>query len=179
MKNTNKSKLLISIILLIVFSSHLLVNAASLPLDPVLPTAPESAPPVSPVEHKRTIENYINRLRSMHNRAFQLVQLTLDTPPRDIVALRQSINSIRTEIISIRREMRDYLTLVQTTGIQSRDILLIFNSLNHISNQLFYLEELSVAPSNVEKVIYLEDFFRSRSAASDTLRAIEEFILRN
>lgn len=177
MKNINKSRLSITIILIIIIMfAHLSLSATTLTLDPVLPIAPESAAPVSPIEHQRTIRSYINQLRSMHNRTFQLVQLTLDTPPRDMAALRQSINFINTEINSIRREMRVYLSQVQTTGMQNRDILLLFNALNHASNQLFYLEQLSLAPSNVEKVILLENFFRSRSATTDTLDTVETFI---
>lgn len=155
--------------------AHLTLNAATLTLDPILPIATEFTTPVSPIEHQQTLRNYINQLRSINNRAFRLVQLTLDTPPRDITALIQSINSINTEIYSMRRAMRDYLSYVQTTGIQNRDILLLFNALNHTSNQLYYLEQLSLTTSNVEKVILLEDFFRARSATTDTL---ETFISR-
>ncbi len=99
----------------------------------------------------------------MHNRVFQLVQLILNTPPANQRDLRQSLTAIYREVNAIRREMRDYLSYVQPSGMQNRDILLLFNALNHISNQLFYLDQLSSEASNVEKVMILENFFRARS----------------
>ncbi|WP_070000683.1 hypothetical protein [Cellulosilyticum sp. I15G10I2] len=178
MKNINRLKLLISIILIITLFSHVSATDKALILGPVISNIPEPAPPVSALEHHQTVTNYINRLKSMHNRIFQLVQLTLDTPPRDIEALIRSINSIKSEVHSIRRELREYHSHVQPTGVQTRDTVLLFNILNHINNQLFYLEQLSSTSNKVEKVIQLENFFHARISALYTLIAIEEFLLQ-
>ncbi|WP_141722953.1 hypothetical protein [Cellulosilyticum sp. I15G10I2] len=162
--------------MLIFMFTHLSLTTFTLPFDPVLPVAPDTAEPVSPIDHQRIMQEYINQIRTMHNRSFQLVQLTLDSPIRDIPSLRHSINLINIEIDSVRRQLRDYLSHVQTTRIQNRDVLLLFNALNHTSNQLLYLEQLSYAISNVEKALLLGDFYRSRQATIDTLDAAEAFV---
>lgn len=165
----------ISLTLLIIIFSHVSLNAA-LPIDPVLPTAPETATPVSPAEHQRIIREYIDQIRIMHNKSFQLVQLTLDSPIKDAPALRHSINLINADIESVRRRIRNYLSTAQTTPTQIRDVLLLFNALNHTSNQMLYLNQLSYATTNIQKVLYLEYFYRSRQATIDTLTAVESFI---
>lgn len=176
MKNINRLKLLISILLIITLFSHVSATDKALIRDPVISNIPESAPPVSAMEHQETVTHYINRLKSMHNRTFQLVQLMLDTPPRDIEALVRSINSIKIEVHSIRRELREYHFHVQYTGVQTRDTVLLFNILNHINNQLFYLEQLSSTSNKVEKVMLLENFFHARISAFYTLISIEAFL---
>ncbi len=176
MQKPKRSKSLIRVILLTFVFTYLSLNALTLPIDPVLPVPPETAQPISPSDHRRIVQEYINQIRTMHDRAFQLIQLTLDSPIKDADALRRSINLINMEIDSVRRQLRDYLSLIQTTRTQNRDVLLLFNALNHTSNQLLYLEQLSYATSNVEKALLLGDFFRSRQASIDTLSAAETFI---
>jgi hypothetical protein len=176
MQKMKKTKLAIPLVLLIIMFTNHPLNTSGLSLDPVLPVAPESAASISPIEHQRIVREYANQIRLLHNRAFQFVQSILDSPIRNAVELRHNINLINIEIDSIRRRIRDYLSTVQTTRKQNSDVLLLFNVLNHTSNQLFYLEQLTYATSNVEKAIYLERFFRARQATIDTLVAIEDFI---
>lgn len=179
MKNLTRFKLLIvAIFTCMILSSHEIVNASTFTLNEVLPVAAEAAAPIPTSEHTRIVNAYINQLRSMHNRTFQMVQLTLDTPipVENVATLNQGINSITQEIVLVRRRLREYSVQVENNPIQNRDMLLLFNALNHINTQLLYVEQLSVASSSVQKLLNLEIFFRARSAAADTLTAIEEFM---
>ena len=113
MKNFNKYRVSIILIFSVfILLSQTSLNASIFTLDPVLPIASELAKPVTLTEHIQTMRSYINQLRSMHNRIFNLVQLMLDTPSKDLSKLKQNINNINLETDSMRLKMRSYLSAV-------------------------------------------------------------------
>lgn len=175
MKKKKQSILLTTILLCIViipiFSS---LYATTLSIVPV--TAPSSvSPPLN--EHKQIINEYIDELKIIQDRTFQLLQLVLDTPLKDPTNFNKNLNLINNDAATLRAKVLNYQKTVPADTTEFRDILLILNALNYSKNALFQLESLAKTTSNVEKSILLEEFFKSRIDSINALNIIRNLIM--
>lgn len=169
MNNITKPKSLVSIILLIaILFAYCSLNATtSTPSAPVLPSL---------AEHKQTIYQFLNDLKSIQNRTFQLSQLVVDNHPEDMPDFSKNITSVNYDLDSLRKKILDYLSILPTMSVENRDILLLLAAVNHSKNALFDLNSLSQTTNKVEKIILFEKFFNNRIDSNNSINALENII---
>ena len=68
-----------------------------------------------------------------------------------------------------------YQTLPQNS-IEKRNMLILVNAATLLESSLFQLNALNNTDSDVEKMILLEDYFRFRVEAGDTLNIVSKLI---
>lgn len=160
MNNIIKSKLLLSAFL----SSVILLTSVQL-----------SATTLSPAEHKEAIIKFISDLRIIQNRIFQVAQIALDEPP-EISRLTSTINSINSDISTLRKQAIDYNSALTPTSLQNTDVLLLQNAINDSQNSLHQLNAVSDTTSNLEKLMLFEKYFIYKNSSDQTLSNIENTI---
>ncbi len=170
MNNKFRSKSLVSIILLIITLSTPLQASPSALNEPVPPTA---------AEHQKIITQFISEIRAIQNQVFDIAQFALSGQLSPLQTITPNIQVIDNNIERLNRRIQDYLQTIPRLGIQNRDVLLISNALNLIKNGLYTLNLLTSATTDIQRVTLLDEFFRSRIAAKDTLNTVEELLTQN
>lgn len=127
-------------------------------------------------QHKQTINDYIDRLKIMQNRTFELLQFVLDTPVKDINTFKANFNIVNNNVAILRSNILAYQTTLSADSAQFRDVLLILNALNYTKNALSELQILSQSATNVEKALLLEKFFESRIESIVALNLIQNIV---
>ncbi len=177
MNNKLKPKLLIPIILSIILSTAFI----SAPVSADDPMIVSGATPVGPTppEHLRKITEFISEIRHVQNQVFDVAQFALNPETTDPRSLAPNISLIAHSIERIRQRILEYSTTIPSVGNQNRDVLLLLNALNFNKNRLNTISLLTATSTSVERIGLLDEFFRSRIAAKDTLNTIEELISHN
>lgn len=175
MDNITKIKAFISTILLtgITFTY---TQLCATDISPDLQVTPSPTITSSLAEHKQIISQFIDEVRNIQNRTYQLIQVALDSPIKDITSFKRNINTINTDAANLRRNVLNYQTTLLDTSFQYRDVLLLLNALNYTKNALFELELLSVRTSNVERTRIFENLFQSRTEGINALNILENLI---
>jgi len=175
MDNITKIKAFISTILLagITFTYPPLCAAD---ISPDLQVTQSPTATSSLAEHKQIISQFIDEIRNIQNRTYQLIQVALDNPIKDITNFKRNINTINSDAAELRRNVLNYQTTLIDTSFQYRDVLLLLNALNYTKNTLFELELLSVITSNVERTRIFENLFQSRAEGVNALNILENLI---
>ncbi len=166
MKSIPKSKpTLFAILILSVILSFSLASASVI-----------NPPTIS--EHRQIMFQYISELRLIENRIFQLAQLSIECPARPLTDLSNNIQSIDRAISNLRRRISEYTDVISSISPQNRDVLLLTNALNYNRNALYQLSAVAQTTNNLERLIFLGDFFRARISSYETLNALDT-ILQN
>jgi hypothetical protein len=163
MKPVIHSKSLLSIILsLAIVCTSVSLNAVS----------------VSDASHKQTIQAFLDELQDIQSQVLDITQLALRNTTIETRQLEEQINLINTELETLNTRIQIYLRTVPSISNQNRHVLLTFNVLNLIKSSLYTVELLVNATNDVDRFALLDEFFRSRVTALDTL-AILENLLQN
>jgi hypothetical protein len=160
MNNIIKTKSLIAIMLSIV------VLCAAIPLSST-----------STNSHQEIINQFIYEITEVQTQVFDIAQFALNQSlvPGD---LSPNIRLIDDTIKRLDRKILNYLETIPSVSTQNRDVLLLLNALNFIKNGLYTLNLLTIANTDVERIALLDEFFRSRIAAKDTINTLESFNLK-
>jgi len=175
MKNIIRFKSLVSIILSIV------ITFASVPLrattlTQALQPDPTISIPITPTEHKQTIKQFIAEISQIQSQVFDIAQFALNNPPVFKEKLKSNVNSINNSIEKLNQRILEYLETIPSIGPQNVHLLLVLNSLNFVKNGLYWLEALTHTRENVLRVVLLNEYFRSRLAAEDTVRTVSDLV---
>jgi len=166
MQNINKFKLLVSIILSIV------IMFTSIPLG----AASTSDIIISNAEHKQIIEQFLSEIKAIQSQVADIAQSALKSPAQGAANLEGRINLINSNIERLNKIIQDYLATVPGVSDRNRHVLLTFNILNLIKSSLYPLSLLIRTTNDVERLALLDEYFRSRVVALDTLQILEELL---
>lgn len=166
MNSINKFKVFISILLSIIlmFSSVVPSVAAPVTLAP------------SPAEHKQIINQFINEIKDAQNRSLSAAQSALEGSSDDNNALQIQIDLISSDLQAINDRLEDYADIVQGLNAEDRQVRLTFNFLNLVRSNLYTLGLLTQARTDIERIQLLDEFFRTRIDAADTLTILENLL---
>lgn len=167
-----KPKSLLSVILSAI---TLLISISLSAASPSLEPSPE--PPL-PTEHRQVINQFISEINQIQNQVLDLSQLALNNPPLFEERLKSNIGYINHSIERLNSTILEYLQIVPKTGPQNVHVLLVLNSLNFVKNGLYWLEALTYVRENVQRISLLNEYFRSRIAAIDTLNTLTNILLQ-
>lgn len=140
---------------------------------------PLAAANVNTSSHNQTIQSFINDIKLLQNRVFTLAQSALEDSPKDTVKLNNQIKLINLEIESLNNKILDYLSTLPSISSQNSDTLLIQNALNLVKNSLYQIDLLVNAPSKIDQLLILQEFFRLRVNAAETLTGLQNLISSN
>ncbi|MDF2612347.1 MAG: hypothetical protein K0S71_133 [Clostridia bacterium] len=149
---------------------------ADIPLRAAAPSVPPTPTPVSSSEHKEIIREFIYEITEIQSQVFNIAQLVLNNQPLSQGGLLPNITRINNNIDRLNRRIEEYSENIPSISTQNRDVLLISNALNFIKNGLLTLSVLAAADTDVERITLLDEYFRSRIAAKDTLKTVEDLI---
>ncbi len=168
MNNINKLKSLVSITLsIIIMFSSITLNAAS-PMV-LLP---------SPTQHKETINAFIREIKDAQTQSAYIAQSAFKNSITNISQLQLQIDTISNNLNILTEIIEDYADIVQGLNEQDRQVRLTFNYLNLVRSNLYTLTLLIRATTDIERLQLLDEYFRTRINASNTL-AILETLLEN
>ena len=167
MKNINKLRTLFSIVLsiAILFTSSLSATDTS---DVML----------SDAQHKQIIQQFLSEIAFMQRQVFDIAQSALRDPSPDDRQLQIRINLINNNIERLNTVMQDYLATVPGVSERNRHVLLTFNVINLVKSSLYTLSLLIRTTTDAERIALLDEFFRARVTALDTLGILEELLDR-
>ncbi|MGL4739066.1 MAG: hypothetical protein ACRCW2_16630 [Cellulosilyticaceae bacterium] len=137
---------------------------------------PTSGTDLNTSTHRQTIQTFINDIKSLQNLVFTLAQSALEDSPKDPTKLNNQIKFINSEIETLNTRILDYLTTVPSISAQNSDTLLAQNALNLVKNSLYQINRLVNAPSKVDELLILQEFFRLRVNAAETLTGLQAII---
>jgi hypothetical protein len=126
--------------------------------------------------HQAIIQGFINEIIQVQREVTDISLLALENPPVFAERLAANITRIDNNIISLNRRMTEYLVTVPSVSSENRDVLLITNALNLIKNGLYSLNILTTTRENVLRIVLLDEYFRSRIAANDTLDTVQDLL---
>ncbi len=170
MNNLKQPKRYISILL------SLVILLTTGPLHAVSPPALYQMP--TEAEHRQIITQFISEINLIQNQVLDISQLALNNPPLFEERLKSNIGLINNSINRLNNRIIEYLELVPKTGLNNVHVLLVANSLNLVKNELYWLEALTYVRDNVQRIALLNEYFRSRIAAIDTLNTLQNILLQ-
>ena len=135
-----------------------------------------SASTASNASHNYTIQTFINNIRLLQDQVFSLAEFALENPSEDKTRLTNSIRAVNSNIESLNREILDYLNTLPSISSQNSDVLLAQNALNLVKNSLYQINLLVNTTSGVERLLLLQEFFRLRVNAAETLVGLQNAI---
>ena len=168
MHNINKFKSLTSIVVsIIIMFSSVILSATS--LMPILP---------SPAEHKKNINQFVSEIKYAQDQSAAIVQSTLKNSVVSSDQIQLQIDSISNDLQVLNQLIEDYADIIQGLNPQDRQVRLTFNVLNLVRSNLYTISLLARARTDVERIILLDEFFRTRKNAVDTLLILENSLDR-
>ncbi len=141
-----------------------------------LPLSATTLPSNNNAAHEKMMLQYLDELKSLQNRTFYLSQIALDNPPIDKIALLSNISNINGELDALNKKVMSSLSAVPSISQENTELLLTLNAINLIKNSLYQLTKLSDTTANVDRILLLEEFFRLRIDAEETLDALTSAI---
>lgn len=168
MHNINKFKSLISIALSVIIMSSSVVLSATSPS----PMYPSSA------EHKKTIYQFLSEIKDAQDQSATIVQSTLKDSSDSNSQIQLQIDSISNDLQVLNEIIEDYADVIQGLNPEDRQVRLTFNVLNLVRSNLYTIGLLARAVTNVEQIELLDEFFRTRKNAFDTLVILENSLER-
>lgn len=126
--------------------------------------------------HDQTIEKFINDIELLQNQVFTLAQAAFQKPPEYKSTAKDDIKRINTRIQSLNKEILSYLSKYPSISSENSDILLVQNALNLVKNSLYQIDLLTDASSSIEQFLILQEFFRLRVNAAETLAGLKNLI---
>ncbi|WP_070001046.1 hypothetical protein [Cellulosilyticum sp. I15G10I2] len=136
-------------------------------------SAPDIIPP-SPTKHQQTMEQFLGDIRSIHAQLFDIAQFSLEDPGLTLDELANAIAFINYDIERLYNDTTEYLKLFPSISVENTQVLLAITALNFIKNELYYLSLVIPAISDIERLQILNQYFRARLSAVDTLELLEE-----
>lgn len=133
---------------------------------------------INDAQHKQTVQQYIDKLRTLQKQILFLNEYNLESSPTNKDLYSNSITLTNNQIENLREEISNYLETLPSISSQNRDVALAFNSLTFLKNALYQLILLGDTTSAVEKNLLLEDFYLFMRLATDTLNSLENVIIR-
>ncbi|MDF2596095.1 MAG: hypothetical protein K0R69_2436 [Clostridia bacterium] len=135
-----------------------------------------NATTISDISHTETIQAFLDQLQDIQSQALDITQLALRNSTIETRQLEEQINLLGTELEVLNTRIQNYLRTVPSISNQNRHVLLTFNVLNLIKSSLYTLNLLVHATNDIERFRLLDEFFRSRVTALDTLAILEELL---
>lgn len=142
----------------------------------VFTALPTAASNTATSSHNRTIQSFIDDITSLQNRVFSIAGSALEASQPDTQNLNYLINLVNLDIESLNKSILEYLSTLPSISSQTSDTLLIQNALNLVKNSLYQIDLLVNAPSKVDQLLILQEFFRLRVNAAETLTGIQNII---
>ncbi|MGL4799974.1 MAG: hypothetical protein ACRCWY_11350 [Cellulosilyticaceae bacterium] len=129
--------------------------------------------------HNKTIQSFIDDITLLQNRVFVIAQSALENEEKDMTKLNNQIKLVNADIESLNNKLLDYLATLPSISEENSDTLLIQNALNLVKNALYQINLLVNAPSDIDQLLILQEFFRLRVNAAETLNGIQKIISNN
>ncbi len=136
-------------------------------------TSPASDLP-SPAQHKQTMQQFLRSIRLIHNQLFDLGQFSLQDPGLTLNELEGSLNVLNSDAEKIYDNITEYLRVFPSISEENTQILRTLTALNYIKNEIYYLSLVIPAITDVERIQILNEYFRARLAATETLDLLEK-----
>lgn len=137
---------------------------------------PMIASTVNITSHDKTISKFVDDIQLIQNQVFTLAQLSFEKSPESKSTIRNEINRINTSIQSLNEEILVYLSTLPSISSENSDTLLVQNALNLVKNSLYQIDLLSDATASIEQFLILQEFFRLRVNAAETLLGLKNLI---
>ncbi|MDA3731560.1 hypothetical protein PBV87_08745 [Niameybacter massiliensis] len=126
--------------------------------------------------HDKIIQRFIDDIQLLQNQVFTLAQSTFKECSKDKSNRITEINHINSSIEILNKEILEYLSTLPSISSQNSDTLLVQNALNLVKNSLYQIDLLSDATTNLEQFLILQEFFRLRVNATETLVGLRNLL---
>ena len=133
---------------------------------------------VSDATHKQTIQQYVDRIKTLQNQIFFLNEYNLQESPKNKSLQSTNLTLANNEIENLREDITNYLDTIPSISSQNRDVALAFNSLTFLKNAVYQLILLQDATTTVEKNQLLQDFYVFNRLSNDTINVLDDIISR-
>ncbi|MDF2879203.1 MAG: hypothetical protein K0S30_2299 [Clostridia bacterium] len=171
MHNLVKLKSLIPITLsLVMILTCSPLRAAEISLIP----SPLASP--TPAEHKQTITQFLNEIQLIQNQVYDIAQFAIKNPSEVNPQIENRINFINNNIERLNRRIEDYLAVVSGVSDENRHVALTFNVINLVKSGLYTLTLLINTTADDQRIALLDEYFRTRINALDTLEILQELL---
>lgn len=127
-------------------------------------------------EYKQTVLNYIDELLQVRNQVFTLAQKTTFSSEQNKANFNADADIVNRSLNGIIDSMNNYYESLPDNSTEKTNMLVLFNAASLIKGALFQLSELNKAASDVERMIILEDYFRFRLEATDTMNLVRDLV---
>ncbi len=132
---------------------------------------------ISDAQHKQIMLGYLARIKELQTRVSDVAQAIITNPDGNTPSLNNRLKLINNESIKIFKDLEDYQRTVSGYNARIRDVFLMFNIINSIDSSLYSLSLLSPDQSDLERLELLDEFFRLRINAIDTMTIFENILL--
>lgn len=126
--------------------------------------------------HDQTIQKFIDDIQLLQNQVFTLAQSAFENSPEYKSTIKNEIKLINTNIQSLDNEILAYLSTLPSISSENSDTLLVQNALNLVKNSLYQIDLLSNSTTSLERFLILQEFFRLRVNAAETLLGLKNLI---
>ncbi len=167
MDKIKKFKSLVSIMLLVAMMFSPSVSAAA----PILG-------PLPPAQHNEFIYRFISEIQDAQTQSAVIAQSAYGNSILEASQLQMQIDTISNNLYLLSEEMEDYADLVQGLNEQDRQVRLTFNVLNLVRSNLYTLTLLLRARTDIERIRLLDEYFRTRINATNTLEMLNAILTK-
>ncbi|WP_141722913.1 hypothetical protein [Cellulosilyticum sp. I15G10I2] len=152
--------------IIVVFSSTVISATSAAPMFP------------PPAEHQKNIYQFISEIKAAEDQSAAITQAILKNSAAPNNQIPLQINAISTDLQELNQTIEDYADIVQGLSPEDRHVRLTFNVLNLVRSNLYTLSLLARATTDIQRINLLDEFFRTRRNASDTLTILENSLER-
>lgn len=126
--------------------------------------------------HRQTIQRFVDDIKVLQNQVFTLAELSFENSPENQLNIKNQIKIVNLSIESLDKQILEYLSTLPSISYQNSNTLLVQNALNLVKNSLYQIDLLTTATSNLDRLLILQEFFRLRVNATETLTGLENII---
>lgn len=154
------------------FKSYLLIFIASI----LIFTSSLFATAITNPTYKQTVTNYIEQLSQLQNQVFTLARKATFGSPESKSTFNSELDFINNSLKKTMDSMNSYYQTLPPKSTEKRNMLILVNASTLIESSLFQLNAINNTDSDVEKMVLLEDYFRFKVEATDTLNLVQHLL---
>lgn len=128
----------------------------------------------SPTQHKQTMQQFLRSIRLIHSQLLDLGQFSLQEPGLTLNELESALTTLNNDVEKIYDNITEYLRAFPSISEENTQVIRAITALNYIKNEIYYLSLVIPAITDVERIQILNEYFRARLAAVETLDLLEK-----
>lgn len=122
------------------------------------------------VSHEELVTGYINELGLIENEIFALAELVNSNQFKS--TFNRGSEFLNNKLDTLLNSMSTYDASLPSKSSERRDIALLLSAANLMRASLLELGQISDNPSDIEITLVLENYFKYRGAAKNSLDAV-------